>query len=224
LECTTVFINAECGKGIDIFFALKRSDSNGYVMILDQRKKEAKKLGPTYLKNLSDLITSSIPTFLQNNWLSEMKFNLRKRFYPTSATPPLSQQVQFIPVIFSTWGIIGADRTEYPQNTCIYGWKQITKFLMPFTNHPAVTGMVDVNVINQSLLQVLLAIDADTAKAVIAQREKKCFRSFASLEDFLSLKRTEDKKKAKNLEDSNLKLLFFLDDYVKTGKGAGGNE
>jgi hypothetical protein len=220
LDCKAVFSNAEFGSGIDIFFALRKSDNSGYVIILDQRKKEAKKLGEKYMKDLSHRITKSIPEYLakKNRIKSPSTWNrlTQNLFGRTSTvTPNPVQRVEFVNVIFSTWGIIGEMNPQFPPNTCVFGWKQITKFLMPFTNHPAVTGMVDVNVINQSLLQSLLNIGPEDAKAIISERAKNYFRSFEELKRFLSSYRQKQNKKEEPLTEDNLHLLFFVDDYTK---------
>lgn len=219
LTDSCIIINGNDGEGIDIVFCLESANRpKHYHLIADQRKKEAKKLTLGYIQTLVEKIDHAVPEFLK----SDPHFSL-------------------IRVVCSAWSTVDPE-TTIPGKTITYTRSELSQYLKPFSNHPIVTGFIDINYVNMSLVRLLLRVDEVVARSI--RNEKTYFTSRQQLQEFIQStvkkeekqhrnqqnKRKNKKKKSQNSNSQQpvsaspelpeyqipsdvLPMLFFLEDY-----------
>jgi hypothetical protein len=196
----TVFLNAERGGGVDIVFALQIDCQwEEYLIILDQRKKEAAILTEGYLNSLHKKLEESVP-----NYLRESTSNTEKKTNSRSVQTSTIPSHRILNVVFSTWGRFGNNCKAIPVDLVVFGWKEIRTFLSPFSNHPVVTGLVDVNFIDKTLIENLTGVTSAGAGRLIEKRKTTYVKSLQQLKELLH---------PTAISEDHLDLLFFVEDY-----------
>jgi hypothetical protein len=208
-----VFLNADRGLGVDIVFSLKIDCQwEEHLIILDQRKREAAILTKSYLESLHEMLEKSVPKCLKESTsktemkrIAEITHTLegKKRLRVSAKTSSIPSH-RILNVLFSTWGRFGNHCKAIPVDLVVFGWKEIREFLSPFSNHPVVTGLVDVNFINKTLIENLTGVNSKVANLLIEKRRSTYVKSLQQLKELLH---------PAVMSEKHLDLLFFVEDY-----------
>lgn len=141
-----VCVNGTGGEAVDIFFVLfcfRKSASKPKifpVLILDQRKCEARSLHKQYVENLINSMKARIPT----------------KFPPTGIV---------VPLIFSALAMPGAQlQSNAGLNVAIYSRKCLADYFGSLRHLPSVNLLISVRNVNQSTLTSFLGCSVDLAK------------------------------------------------------------
>ncbi|KAH9081413.1 hypothetical protein LEN26_021296 [Aphanomyces euteiches] len=155
-----VVINGEHEKGVDIFFALKKIQDNGYVVCLDQRKRVAgTNLGSV---GISKLLSSAsiVPTALGNSY----------------------EPITVVPLLFSSLRSTNVQELK-GHNGVVVSYAQMYTYHHGLWLHPASSPFVNVNKDPVSYIKMLLTGSGEDIQTV-ATRVTGRKRKFESIEDF----------------------------------------
>jgi hypothetical protein len=163
-----VVINGEGGEGVDVFFALKKNSSDGYVVFTDQRKRVGgNNLGQIGVANL-----------LQ-------KASIMPRIVAANST--------LVACLFSCVNHANVSAVDLAKNSIVVAYGQNQRYHGTFWTHPASSPFVKINTDPISYIQmVLLGKDKRMlANAVLAQRETKTFTTIDDLKIFVNEQKLE---------------------------------
>ncbi|KAI9346281.1 hypothetical protein BDR26DRAFT_916685 [Obelidium mucronatum] len=153
-----VVINGENGKGVDLFFGLKKRGKNEYVICLDQRKRVAGgNLGVGRIQTL--LSSATIP--------------------PTALGP-----VMVVPLLFSSLVSTNVDELG-SRSAVVVTYAQLQQYHGGLWLHPAASPCVNVNKDPISYIKMLLTGDGQDIQKVanVLVTRKRGFKSIESFAD-----------------------------------------
>ncbi|KAF0707818.1 Aste57867_6533 [Aphanomyces stellatus] len=156
-----VVINGENGRGVDIFFALKKRDSNGYVVCLDQRNRVA------------DTSLGSVGT---------MKLLSSAKIEPTNLGA-LYEPITVIPLLFSSLRPVNVQELA-EKNAVVVSYSQMEAYHHGLWLHPASSPCVNVNKDPVTYIKMVLTgntSDVDIVATHIGANKK---RKYESIEEF----------------------------------------
>ncbi|KAJ3238626.1 hypothetical protein HDU78_003407 [Chytriomyces hyalinus] len=145
--CLQVVLNGDGGPGVDIFFALKREDDTGYIVVLDQRKRLGSQI------NLSGLSAymSKIPD-----------------------KPKFMNNVEFVVGLMNIYSPIKVD--PIPNSMFFASTSESPYFHGSLFDHPGCSIAIDVNSgLKSSIQQLFLGTQQkrnDIAESIIEHRKK----------------------------------------------------
>ena len=150
-----VCVNGSGGKGVDIFFALQRSDGKGTIVVVDQRKRVGTKSVSD--KGLCAMVESArvVPECLAGSRVD---------------------------VVVCVFHLFASSVGELESNCVVVSGDELEKYHGCMALHPASDPRVFVNRDNQSTLACLRGIGPVAAKKIIERRKEA---KFASKEEFL---------------------------------------
>ena len=156
-----VVINGENGKGVDIFFSLKKHADIGHIVCLDQRKRVAgPNLGEQSISNLL-ASTSILPTSLEEHY----------------------GPITVVPLLFSCLRTTNIDELNV-ENGVVVTYNQTKVYHSGLWIHPASSPCVNVNTDPVSYISMVLSgppKDVQTVASTLANQEQ---RRFTSIEGF----------------------------------------
>ncbi|KAI3635616.1 hypothetical protein MIR68_006254 [Amoeboaphelidium protococcarum] len=176
-----VLINGEGGAGVDLFYALKKFDSDGYVVITDQRKRSGG----------SDLGAARVNSLLEN-----------ARIMPDI----IALNSWVIPCLFSCITSANVGASDLPQQSAIVSYSQSRKYHGTLFTHPASSPFVNINKDPISFILMLLSgKDKRTvAEAIMLKRQVKLFTSSDDLESFVG----DQQRYCKLIDDFKQRVTF----------------
>jgi hypothetical protein len=161
-----VMLNADKGKGVDVFFLLPRADGEGYVLILDERKRAASlTLSDKPIKSFSQRMSAVVPRNLEN--------------------------VTIVRCLFASLSSFGKEKYVIPQGVLIFGKEELRIYHTSLAYHPAARCRINVHLADQTLLASGLQefmtkkIATECAAAIASVREGSMFLDFYSLQSEL---------------------------------------
>ena len=156
-----VIINGEGGKGVDIFFALKKNSADGHVICVDQRKRVAvKTFGKKTANDLMD----------------------KARIIPSI----LSNADTVVPCIFSCFASSTIPIENMSRNSVIVTFSQSQNYHGCLNTHPASSPSVNINADSISYIQMLFSgKDARLLASQICANERK-YKSYEELKEFVN--------------------------------------
>lgn len=158
-----IWKNKACGKGVDIFFALRTTKENTYVVCVDQRKKIADSLGPGHFKDLLELANIH-PTD------KECQFILVRGL--VHVLPRFNQKKQ----------------NKIPSNCFLVTSQQTREFHTSLFCHPAASPTVNINDAVITHLKLVLNYNEDCAKEIHNRATTQPFHDEEELRQFISKK------------------------------------
>ena len=176
-----VVINGEGGKGVDVFFALKKKSSNGYVVITDQRKRVGgNNLGPISVSNLLK------------------KARIKPDIFEANST--------VITCLFSCVTFANVSDVDLGEESVVVSYNQYQQYHGTLSSHPASCPLVKINTDPVSyILMVLTGKDRrKLADAVLVRRKVQIFTTFDDLENFV----VEQKLEATYITDLQQRVSF----------------
>ncbi|TPX61992.1 hypothetical protein CcCBS67573_g08873 [Chytriomyces confervae] len=157
--CLQVVLNGDGGPGVDIFFALKRKDDTGYIVVLDQRKRLGSQIS---LSGLSAYM-SKIPD-----------------------KPKFMNNVEFVVGLMNIYSPVNVD--PIPNSLFFASTSKSPYFHESLCDHPGCTIAIDVNSsLRASIQQLFLGTRQkrnDIAESIIEHRKKG---QIDSLEQLMSV-------------------------------------
>jgi len=165
-----VVLNQSGGDGIDIFFSMKMTKKNGFVICVDQRKREAASLGITKAEKY--LTKEDIfPDFLKRD--DNLKDSVLCRG------------------LFSSFSSYGQGQTtkkqqnqQLPDNSFIVTYSNTKKYHNSLAFHPAASPCVNVNYDPISYIKLITTTDK-AADAILLRRLHQKFVDMAEFEKFM---------------------------------------
>ncbi|KAI3643840.1 hypothetical protein MP228_010004 [Amoeboaphelidium protococcarum] len=157
-----VVVNGEGGQGVDLFFALQKQSSDGYVVFTDQRKRVGgNNLGLVGISNL-----------LQ-------KAQIMPRILASNST--------LVTCLFSCVAEANVRATDLAENSVVVVYRQSRRYHGTLWTHPASSPFVRINTDPVSYIQMVLAgrDKRKLAGAILVQRETHPFTSINELEAFV---------------------------------------
>ena len=151
---TYCLLNGTSGEGVDIFCALKLSDSKELLFYADQRKRVAKTLGPVSA----------------NEWIQ------RAAIIPRC----LGEEADYVLGLFSLLSSYRHQPDTLFKDSFVLSYIQHKDFHGCLWSHPAASPCIDVNLDNMSTLKLLTSV----AKIVDQIVERRKHSPFQDLEDF----------------------------------------
>ncbi|KAJ3279404.1 hypothetical protein HDU76_009519 [Blyttiomyces sp. JEL0837] len=94
-EKILVVLNGDNGAGVDIFITLERADGSGYILILDQRKRQSADVTQSNLSTLMSKVPQPPMFFGQDNLKLETVFGLMN-VYSNIKVHPVPDSVFFV--------------------------------------------------------------------------------------------------------------------------------
>jgi len=179
-----VVLNQEAGEGVDIFFSLKRKYGDGYVICVDQRKREAKNLS----KNEAIGLLSG--ENILPNWIDKENILYRGLFssFATYARQQQKEQQRQNP----------GNEIQLPQppNDCfLVSFSNTEAYHSSLAYHPAASPCVNINYDSISYLRLITS--SNGADAIYLRRITKSFKNLQELEVFLAMGKHEFNEKDK---------------------------
>ena len=156
-----VVINGENGKGVDLFFSLKKSDMSGSIIVTDQRKRVSGSLGAL---RVSDLIENA-------------------RILPKNLG-----DISGVACLFSCFTSSFLKSNDIPQNSCLVSYTQAKSYHGSLWVHPAASPCIDINLAPESYLKMLFR-GRDSGKLcrnIVEERNnKRKFCEISQVEEFI---------------------------------------
>ncbi|TPX44665.1 hypothetical protein CcCBS67573_g10402 [Chytriomyces confervae] len=156
-----VVLNGDGGPGVDIFFALKRKNDPGYIVVLDQRKR----------------LGSQITQLGLSAYLSKIP-----------GKPKFMDNVDLVVGLMSNYSKIEVD--EIPNSMFVASTSESSKFHGSLFDHPGCTIAIDVNSgLQTSIQQLFLGVQQKRdriAESIIEHRKKGRIESFEQLASIVS--------------------------------------
>jgi hypothetical protein len=160
-----VFCNGMGGAGVDIFFALHGvrsedavSGKHKYVLLLDQRKKDNRRLTTKSLRNISEKMTAVAPKMVDT---------------------------AIVTLVCSAISNIGKRRVEFPPNCIAMTRDKLVKFHGPLSSCASAFSKTNLNTVNVSTIKQVLDCSDKIARAVHARAKERPVVSFGDLQQFL---------------------------------------
>jgi hypothetical protein len=161
-----VMLNADNGQGVDVFFLLPRADGEGYVLILDQRKRAASlTLTDAPMETLSQRMSDVVPRNLEN--------------------------VTVVRCLFASLSSFGKGKYVIPKGVLIFGKEELPIYHTSLAFHPAARCRINVHLADETLLasglQEFMTDDLARrfARAIVSFQEGSMFLDFNSLQSEL---------------------------------------
>ncbi|KAI3632076.1 hypothetical protein MIR68_009912 [Amoeboaphelidium protococcarum] len=176
-----VLINGEGGAGVDLFYALKKFESDGYVVITDQRKRTGG----------SDLGAARLNSLLEN-----------ARIMPDI----IASNSCVIPCLFSCITNANVGESDLPEPSVVVSYSQSQQYHGTLFTHPASSPFVNVNKDPISFILMLLSGNdkRTVAEAILLRRQVKLFTSSDELESFVG----DYQMDCKLIDDSRQRVTF----------------
>lgn len=163
-----VFVNGEQGKGVDIFFALKKKSTDGFVVVTDQRNPpKDNNSGPT---TVSDLLQMA---------------RIRPDILGTNST--------VVPCLFSCVTNANISEADLDENSVVVSYRENKKYHCTFATHPAAFPFLRINADPVTYIEMLLQGNdkRELAQAIISRRQTSKFTSTDELRDFIDVQMFE---------------------------------
>ncbi|KAI3641955.1 hypothetical protein MIR68_000010 [Amoeboaphelidium protococcarum] len=176
-----VVINGEGGEGIDVFFALQKNSSDGYVFFTDQRKRVGG-------NNLGQIGVSNL---LQ-------KASIMPRILAANST--------LVTCLFSCVIYANVTAIDLAKNSIVVAYGQNQRYHGTLWTHPASSPFVKINTDPISYIQMVLSgkDKRKLAGAVLVHRDTKPFTAIDELEIFVH----EQKLEATLISDYEKRVSF----------------
>ena len=161
-------INGEGGEGVDVFFALKKNSSDGYVLFTDQRKRVGgNNLGQIGVSNLLK------------------KASIMPRILGANST--------LIACLFSCVINANVSAVDLAKNSIVVAYGQNQRYHGTLWTHPASSPFVKINTDPISYIQMVLSgkDKRKLADTILRKRHAKIFTSNNELEDFVNDQKLE---------------------------------
>ncbi|KAF0718239.1 Aste57867_1808 [Aphanomyces stellatus] len=154
-----VVINGENGAGVDIFFALKKYNQQGYVVCVDQR--------------------NSAATTLDSKLISKLLLAAAKQ--PTELREPIT----VVPMLFSCFRTGNVEELAF-ENAVVVTYNQMNAYHSGLWLHPASSPFVNVNDDPASYIKMILAGNGEAIQKVAARISGKSStkRKFETIDGF----------------------------------------
>lgn len=176
-----IVMNGSNGEGIDIWSRVPIHNSKSFLLELDSRKREAKKLTTKVLERYYSKAKSVIPTICNQDQIAVGIISVASEF---------------------------DDRTPLPEDCYVVSRSQIKDYFGIFANHPIVWPYVNVNdpLMNQSWIQSTLSgktteILSEFSRIVVEERRKGPFKDESDLKS-----RVKNTKKMKDADVDKIKV------------------
>lgn len=159
-----VWLNADSGKGVDIFYALQCLETDcDYIIVTDQRKRVAgSNVGPVTAKNL-----------------------LNAQRVPNLTNIP-NLRIKQVCCLFNQLTRVKVDASDLPENSIVVALEQSDAYHATLWNHPAASPTVKLNSDPKTFIKMLFdgARADELAEAVVSRRAQRGFSSFDEFHEF----------------------------------------
>jgi hypothetical protein len=166
-----IVINFASGEGVDIWFSLKVKGEDKYIIVLDQRKREAGSAGAT---TVSNYVKNALGVFPGKK--------------ATDGSPVIPKVSKIIVGLFSMLASANVEPNDLPADSFVISYPQHEVYHGQFCTHPAATPCISINSGFQTHLQLLKVrtstnsrcIKEDEAKWIVNERASQKWADFDS--------------------------------------------